>query len=149
MCAVFASTPNDTPSANAAGSSGAATRAPLRMLLPEVPRFLTIAANRHVAPLPRAIARVVDEGPAARLGPAGLQALPRAVRHRFADRGEEAAEPTRRAVRLGEESDRPVHEADREPGIPRGDVERAARDVTIDVDSGVGAQQIAQGLADG
>src|SRR4051794_4993798 len=147
MCAVFASTPNDTPSANAAGSSGAATRTPLRMLLPEVPRFLTIAADRHVAPLPGAVPRVVDEGPAARLGAAGLEALPRAVRHRLADRCQEAAEPARRAARLGDERDRAVDEADGEAGIPRGDVERAARDFAVDLEPGMGAQQVSQSLA--
>src|SRR5712691_3022534 len=63
-CEARASTPNDAPSANAAGTSGAAMRKPLRMALPEGAGLLAVAADAHRAPLPGVVARVVDEGPA-------------------------------------------------------------------------------------
>src|SRR4051794_25198088 len=71
-----ASTPKDAPMAKAAGSSGAMRRRPLRMPLAEDARFLAISADTHRAPLARVVAGVVDEGPAARVGTAGLEAAP-------------------------------------------------------------------------
>src|SRR6476659_9956081 len=117
-CAVRASTPNDAPSANAAGKSGAATRTPLRTLLSEGAGLFAVAANCHVAPLTRAVARVVDERPAARVGLARLQALPRAVGHRLADGGEQEPEPARGTLLPRDEADRAVGEAHVEPGAP-------------------------------
>src|SRR4051794_15167177 len=91
-CDARASTPNDAPIANAAGSSGAMTRRPLRMPLAKHARLLAIAADAHRAPLPRPVARIVDERPAARVGSAGLEALPRPIGHRLGCGGEHAAE---------------------------------------------------------
>src|SRR5947209_13784561 len=94
MCAVCASTPNDAPSAAAAGKSGAATRMPLVTAAPRSKgaRLCAVAAHLHVAPLARVIPRVVDECPAACVRATHLEPLPGAVGHRSRHCGEDAAE---------------------------------------------------------
>src|SRR3954469_18250684 len=87
-CAVRASTPNDAPSAAAAGKSGAPMRAPLSTTGPKGASLLPVAATLHRAPLPGLVARVVDEREAAGVRPAGLQPAPAAVGHRLAHRCE-------------------------------------------------------------
>src|SRR5437899_9725428 len=115
-CDARASTPNEAPSANAAGKSVAAIRKPLRIPLPKDARFLTVAAHAHRAPLPRPVAGVVDESPAARVRPARLQALPAAVCHRLGRSSEDAAERTAHPVLPRHETDRAVGEGHREAG---------------------------------
>src|SRR4051812_35684531 len=144
MCALRARTPNDAARSAAAGKSGAATRAPLRMPLPERPRLLPIPADGHVAPLPRAVARGIDERPAATVGAAGLEARPRAVRHGSGDGCEERPEP---AGARGDEGDRAVHEPDREPRGARTPVEGARRGIAVDGDRVVRPQELPEGLA--
>ena len=133
------------------GKSGAAMRAPLRMPLPGSARaFSRLPQTCIDAPLPRLVARVVDERPAARVRAAGLQALPRAVGHRLADRREQAAEPAghARSRRARNRSRRPRSA----PRGRRGAQPRRAwptRAVAIDLDAVVRAQQLAQRLAHG
>src|SRR6266852_8903678 len=116
-CDARASTPNEAPSANAAGRSVAATRSPLSMPSPEDARLLAVAAHAHRAPLSRPVAGVVDERPAAGVGSARLQALPGTVGHRLGCGGEHAAERAAHAVLPRHEADhRAVREANGEAG---------------------------------
>jgi len=54
--------------------------------------FRAVSAHRHRAPLARAVARAVVEGPAAAIPSAGLQPAPGPVRHRGRDNGDQAAQ---------------------------------------------------------
>src|SRR3954465_15604890 len=87
-CSVRARTPNEMPTAVAAGKTGAPARSALRMPAAEAARLLAVAADRHVAPLPRAIPCAVDERPLAVVGTTGLQPRPRSIGHRLGDGGE-------------------------------------------------------------
>src|SRR5439155_25451150 len=131
----------------AAGKSDAPMRAPLRMPGPKAARLGAVAADAHGAPLPRTVARVVDERPPARVRAAGLQLLPRTVGHRLGDCREHERDTSRRAALPRRESDRPVLEPDGETGAPRDLVEHRGRRVPVDLDAVVRAEQLAQCLA--
>src|SRR5712691_7442858 len=134
-CDARASTPNEAPSANAAGRSVAATRSPLSMPPPEDARLLAVAAHAHRAPLSRPVAGVVDERPAAGVGSARLQALPGAVGHRLGCGGEHAAERAAHAALPRHEADRAVREANGEAGAATRRIEGRGRSRLVDGDT--------------
>src|SRR5216683_6895225 len=148
-CDARASTPNDAPSAKTAGTNGAARRTPLRMSLPEDARLLPVAADAHLAPLARPVARIVDERPTAGVGAARLQPLPAPVGHRVGDRRKHGAERAAHPALARLEADRVACEADGEAGAAARSVERRGGSGLVDGDAVVRAQQLAESLAYG
>src|SRR5439155_542617 len=122
-CAVRASTPNEAPSAAAAGKSGAPIRAPLRTACPECAGLLAIAADLHRAPLARLVASIVDERPATGVGAARFQPAPRAFGHCLAGRREHECEPACDAAPRRAKPDRTVLEPNGEACSARGLIE--------------------------
>ena len=108
-------------------------RTPLDMPGPERARLGAVAAEAHRAPLPRPVARVVDERPAARVGTAGLELRPGAVAIVSATAASTSASAG--DARLARhEAHRAVVEPYGETGTACRVVQRRRRGVTIDLD---------------
>src|SRR5437868_11178501 len=109
------------------------------MPAPVPPRLLAVAADGHVAPDSRSIARRVDERPLAVVRTARLEPRPRSVGHDIGDRREDRV--------AGLEDERSLVEADAETGTARRFVEGARGRFDAFVDAVVGAQEDADRVA--